>query len=503
MRFASITTSISGFLTFLPSSVSSTSFQHLHTHTSLSAGQIDDNINYYSISYFLFCPSASNMASSSSPSHIVPFFPDDTIMPNEIVDHVVQTVQITANDVFEFLEHYPSTLIHYLRQNPHVARRLHDRLSFDGKILDNNDEERAVDNRGPLQVDGPFDTVGRANSHPLERDLPDVNTWYRTRMGDDVDGSDDDDSVPASPLPSEPDRASVVSIDNGRIGMGVIKEDPEADPGSEFGPEDHPPQPVISNALVAQTTKVNAPGTNPKANPAQLMASPTIPVDPVMNKKMSVAPRDWPAHAVAYLNASHPNFDPNFNPQEQPFLPYPAPADLVVASQTLPARREWRLFEEESCIKHMIDVLDEELAGATIKGEARFTEAARRMAVLDNVDRQSTYGLKNQWNRKLRARSGRDERKKKSIIVSTSHQRRQGNSNSSSDKRSQRRTKPTKEDEEVEMDYEALDDEPTLILGKRKQHDDEKDDDYEPAVDKTSKTLKTPRMKKARHSATV
>lgn len=99
-------------------------------------------------------------------------------------------------------------------------------------------------------------------------------------------------------------------------------------------------------------------------------------------------------------------------------IPYPAPVELVEASRKEPKGKKWRLFEEESCIKHMLVIRDER----QLQGEARFAEAQRRMKEIDGVDKPATHAVKNFWNRYGRARSGYDERKTKSAVLSTSQQ---------------------------------------------------------------------------------
>lgn len=81
----------------------------------------------------------------------------------------------------------------------------------------------------------------------------------------------------------------------------------------------------------------------------------------------------------------------------------------------------WRDFEEEACIRHMLNIRDEN----RIKGEERFREAARRMQEMDAITRSWT-AVKNFWNRKGRARSGFDERRKQKNPLATSQQGKKG-----------------------------------------------------------------------------
>ncbi|KIV89712.1 hypothetical protein PV10_07092 [Exophiala mesophila] len=123
-----------------------------------------------------------------------------------------------------------------------------------------------------------------------------------------------------------------------------------------------------------------------------------------------------------------------------PFIPYPAPAHLIEASRNEPAQKKWRLFEEDACIKHMLDIRDE----GVLRGEARFAEAQRRMKDFDGVEKPATHAVKNFWNRYGRARSGYDERKIKSDVLATSQQAK-GYKRKAAMLRKQRRDKATGE----------------------------------------------------------
>jgi hypothetical protein len=93
------------------------------------------------------------------------------------------------------------------------------------------------------------------------------------------------------------------------------------------------------------------------------------------------------------------------------FMSYPAPRDLLAASQKQDAgtKSSWRLFEEDRAIKHMLDVRDK----AQIYGEARFQQVSDRLKA-EGI-RRGFFAVKNYWNRTGRARSGFDERKNKTV----------------------------------------------------------------------------------------
>ncbi|OAP63646.1 hypothetical protein AYL99_02873 [Fonsecaea erecta] len=99
-------------------------------------------------------------------------------------------------------------------------------------------------------------------------------------------------------------------------------------------------------------------------------------------------------------------------------IPYPAPASLVAASLLEPPTRTWALWEQEACIRHMLDIDGER----RLKGEARFREALRRMQLHDGVRRTGYSAVKNFWNRVGRARSRFDERRNKKAPLATSKQ---------------------------------------------------------------------------------
>ena len=100
------------------------------------------------------------------------------------------------------------------------------------------------------------------------------------------------------------------------------------------------------------------------------------------------------------------------------FIAYPAPAHMIAESMRQPRSRSWALWEEDACIKHMLDIHTE----SRLQGEARFREALRRMQTQDNINRTGYSAVKNFWNRTGRARSRFDERRNKSAPLATSQQ---------------------------------------------------------------------------------
>lgn len=150
-------------------------------------------------------------------------------------------------------------------------------------------------------------------------------------------------------------------------------------------------------------------------------------------------------------------------------IPYPAPVELVLASYMQKKGKLWRLFEEESCIRHMLAIRDE----GVLKGEARFLEAQRRMKDINGVDKPAANAVKNFWNRTGRARSGYDERKNKRAPLSTSQQGKHARANrtasfSSSTAQDTRR-------QSVDTSHAVK-----PIVRKRKHEGDGSDDEYRP-----------------------
>ncbi|KAL9623980.1 MAG: hypothetical protein Q9160_001733 [Pyrenula sp. 1 TL-2023] len=102
------------------------------------------------------------------------------------------------------------------------------------------------------------------------------------------------------------------------------------------------------------------------------------------------------------------------------YLPAPqAPSSQPPPTKSLPREKGKRLWteEEDDCaIKHMCDVLAEDV----IHFEARFEEAARRMRGDGFI--RGKIAFKNRWNWELRDKCGHDERGKKTPNLKSSQQ---------------------------------------------------------------------------------
>jgi hypothetical protein len=116
-----------------------------------------------------------------------------------------------------------------------------------------------------------------------------------------------------------------------------------------------------------------------------------------------------------------PSPSPPSSPSPSPPPPPPPP------SRPQKGSRKWTRAEEDSCIRHMLAIQQED----RIQGEARFRETQRRMKEIDGFERSGATSIKNFWNRIGRERSGFDERKNKKAPLATSQQGKSSRSSSS------------------------------------------------------------------------
>ena len=225
----------------------------------------------------------------------------------------------------------------------------------------------------------------------------------------------------------------------------------------------------------------------------------------------------------------------NNNHGRDDFIPYPAPAHMIAESMRQPRARSWALWEEDACIKHMLDVHAEK----QLKGEARFREALRRMQVYNNINRTGYSAVKNFWNRTGRARSSFDERRNKTAPLATSKQgsrarssrttsanassspapitganalmlqkRKTTNSrsNTNTNRRVRSRTQESEDEEEEEFDHflQSDNEEPSHLRNsrKRKDRDDDSDEDeWQPNTSYTNAVTKGSRAPKRTREA--
>ncbi|KAK6366286.1 hypothetical protein LTS17_010792 [Exophiala oligosperma] len=171
-------------------------------------------------------------------------------------------------------------------------------------------------------------------------------------------------------------------------------------------------------------------------------------------------------------------------PQNTTSLPYPAPERLVAASRSEPKGKKWRLFEEESCIRHMLSIRDEGI----LHGEDRFREAQRRMAHVDGIQKDAKYAVKNFWNRVGRARSGFDERKNQKAPLATSQQGKTARASSSVSSATPRKRKNVSKATKTKRKYESDSEDDTPFDPKeecnpplkKRNRDDDSDDEWQP-----------------------
>lgn len=301
----------------------------------------------------------------------------------------------------------------------------------------------------------------------------------------------EDNSVTTLP-PVAADEQAVVEEDDDDDEVVVIDGLPEDnwasdEEVSQAGPEDHPRHASKSPLPRSPST----PPISPISPPPPSRASPS------------------PSPSSSSSSSSSPSL-PSLQPPSSS-LPFPAPANLVEASKKEPEGKKWRLFEEESCIGHMIDIRDE----GYYKGEERFKQAQLRMASLDGINKGGQYSVKNFWNRVGRHRSGFDERKNRKAPLATSQQTkgtkpaaRKSPAQSKSKATLKRATANTKNkrkaifesssDEDSESDYSVHSEDSNPPPKSRKRDRDDSEDEYEldqATINAVSKGLRT---KKAR-----
>ncbi|KIW20137.1 hypothetical protein PV08_00712 [Exophiala spinifera] len=173
-------------------------------------------------------------------------------------------------------------------------------------------------------------------------------------------------------------------------------------------------------------------------------------------------------------------------PNDTTSIPYPAPRNLVTASMSQQKGKKWRLFEEESCIRHMLNIRDE----GVVQGEDRFREAQRRMASVDGIHKDAKYAVKNFWNRVGRARSGFDERKNQKAPLATSQQGKTARASSSCSNSTPRKRKNGPKTRKTKRKYESDSEDSGSIPSdpddsckptpKRRNRDEDSDDDWQP-----------------------
>lgn len=260
----------------------------------------------------------------------------------------------------------------------------------------------------------------------------------------------------------------------------------------QAGPEECPSR--ISGASISPVL-LFSPSSPPTPPPSSLSPSPPPPPP-----SPSLPPASPPPKSEEDESSSSDGTDP--------FRPYPAPARLVEKSKRKPPGKAWRLFEQEACIRHMLDIRDE----GVLTGEARFQEAHRRMELYDGIRRGGCSVVKNFWNRFGRARSGFDERKNKHAPLATSQQGNRAKSlipkptqrkQTSSSIKTKTKSEPSSDSSDSESDYTIHSDEPEPVKHQpRKRGRDDSEDEWAPdsaTINAVAKGLRTPKKARLAH----
>jgi hypothetical protein len=325
-------------------------------------------------------------------------------------------------------------------------------------------------------------------------------------------GSNDDSD---NAVADDDDSESVIFVSSGACDEQAVVESDEGD--NDNGEVDDDNTSVDSEASEEDDSQAG-----PEVNPTYAVEETNTSVDSVASEEdgYQAGPEVNPTHAVkentttntptssSSNSGSSSTTTPITPPQSSPLQPYPAPANLVAASRLKPEGKKWRLFEEESCIRHMLDIRNEN----QLQGEARFAEAQRRMASMDGIKKDGKFAVKNFWNRVGRARSGFDERKNKKAPLATSRQGKSATSSSSragstprkrkatasTTPKTKRKYKSESDSEEEDSDYSvpSEDDEPCKPLSRKRGREDDSEDEGEPdqqTINAVAKGLRAPK----------
>lgn len=418
-------------------------------------------------------------------------------------------------------------------QQPGVNEQQHQAIV----LSDDDDDDDDEDNDAEQYQEHADAEEQESIAHSIESSDEEPNEGYDVESEedeDDTNGSSDNKSV--SEYAEDSNNDSVKELVEEEDDGANEHSDNESDNGTEAqretgkkhgnalqaGPE--------SGASRANDKSRVSPALSPSARltPDSPVLSPvrSPPARPLTSSLLP-APRKRPAPARSagrtprrYAPSSNPP-SPTTSPEdnETEFLPFPAPAELVSKSRKEPPGKKWRLFEEESCINHMIDIREEDV----LTGEARFAEAQRRMLQIDGIDKPGKFAIKNFWNRVGRARSGFDERKNKNAPLATSQQKQprktSGTSSTSAQSATRKRKAPSSstrntkrrrtvkfesEDEDDDVDNyldQSDDSEPVKARTRKRGRDDDDEDDWQPdeaTINALQKGLRAP--KRARYT---
>nr|KAK5434682.1 hypothetical protein LTR18_010176 [Exophiala xenobiotica] len=303
---------------------------------------------------------------------------------------VVNVLPLNDVEVFQYLDAHPDALVRYLTERVGLA-----------------------------------ESLTRTLAPPQDRDDEAAPEKGSNDASDDVVADDDDSESVIFVSSGVCDEQAVVESDEGENDNGEVDDDNTSvdseaseEDDSQAGPEVNPTHAVEETNTSVDSVASEEDGyqAGPEVNPTHAVKENATTNTPTSSSSNSGS-----------SSTTTPSATPITPPQSSPPQPYPARADDVAASRLKPEGKKWRLFEEESCIRHMLDIRNEN----QLQGEARFAEAQRRMASMDGIKKDGKFAVKNFWNRVGRARSGFDERKNKKAPLATSRQGKSATSSSS------------------------------------------------------------------------
>ncbi|KAK5468095.1 hypothetical protein LTS15_001068 [Exophiala xenobiotica] len=385
---------------------------------------------------------------------------------------VVNVLPLNDVEVFQYLDAHPDALVRYLTERVGLAESLIRTLA---PPQDRDDEAAPAKGSNDASDDMVADDDDSESLIFVSSGVCDEQAVFESDEGDNDNGEVDDDNTSVDSEASEED-------------------------DSEAGPEVNPTHAVEETNTSVDSVASEEDGyqAGPEVNPTHAAEENTTnnntPISSSSNSGSS--------------STTTPSTSPITPPQSSPLQPYPAPANLVAASKKKPEGKKWRLFEEESCIRHMLDIRNEN----QLQGEARFAEAQRRMASMDGIKKDGKFAVKNFWNRVGRARSGFDERKNKKAPLATSRQGKSATSSSSragstprkrkatasTTPKTKRKYKSESDSEEEDSDYSvpSEDDEPCKPFSRKRERDDDSEDEREPdqqTINAVAKGLRAPK----------
>ncbi|KIX98859.1 uncharacterized protein Z520_05320 [Fonsecaea multimorphosa CBS 102226] len=332
---------------------------------------------------------------------------------------VVQVLPLNDTTVFEYLDPHPDALLRYLGERPGLPEYFsrtfaQNHNTHGGSAVENvtsltaGEEDLFGDSVGPIQE---FALQHTVEAEQLDDEDGDIYMY----LDDDEEANEEEENHNENNNEEVDDSDSASDSNGDEHGyQSSAYRDDESNVGSDGEVNDD----AISNEVPSEAGPWTPSSSNTASTSNTSFSSDT-------------------ATPASQNGAEEGADDQDGNDEQQEgLMPYPAPADLVAASRLGPPTRSWALWEEEACIRHMLNINAER----QLTGESRFREALRRMQVHDGVTRTGYCAVKNFWNRVGRARSRFDERRNKKAPLATSKQGKRAERKASAVSRQRRKT---------------------------------------------------------------